>query len=156
MNKSLFETLKDDYQLTMSDDDCKRLADVLTMYNVNPVSCKIDLQSSFENFVNNIHLMKNIKFTRMHSLFEIEDVIYQLHPLNFGCYEKFETAYPSHFTHTINHEVPSEYQDMDENMVVIRTQNYDSRAPLPYIESYTLMIYNKKLDVRAGIRFEDI
>lgn len=154
MSDSLLTMLREDYQIDITDADYKRLTDTLNMYQVSPQSIRIDLQSDIANFVNNIHLMKSIKFQRLHTEIEMEDVIYQMKPMLFGCYEEINTAYPSHFHTSINHDVPDINEPVHENIVLIRTMKYSSRDAIPFLEKYTLMIYNKELDVRAGIRFE--
>ena len=158
MDKSFLSLLTFDYKLDMTEEQYTRLTDILTMYEIEPTALHIEVQSDYASFINNIHLTKKIDFRRAHTSIELEDVIYQMIPEKFGCYESIQTIYPAHIKHTIDHCLPfnEEYKRPDQNMVLIRTLSYDSDHMHRLNERYTLMIYNKKLNVHAGIRFEKI
>ena len=156
METTLLDELRNEYKIHITDEEYERLVEIMSMYNVNSYTCGIDVQCNMENFINNIHLTKQIKFHRAHTSIELEDVIYCMKPMTYGAYDSIETVYPYHFTKRVNHEVKKIDNKMLENVVLIRTIKYDSRNSHRYTEHYTLMIYNAALDIHAGIRFEKI
>lgn len=156
MEDTLYNLIRDDFKIDISDLDYERLCDTLSMYDVQPTAIHIDVHSNLETFMNNIQLMKKIDFRRAHTHIELEDVIYYLHPMTVGCYEKISTIYPSHFLKTVNRDIPRIDEDLTQQLCLVRTLKYETRGLPDWEESYTLMAYSNKLTVRAGIRFEKI
>ena len=145
MEDTLYNLIRDDFKIDISDLDYERLCDTLSMYDVQPTAIHIDVHSNLETFMNNIQLMKKIDFRRAHTHIELEDVIYYLHPMTVGCYEK-----------TVNRDIPRIDEDLTQQLCLVRTLKYETRGLPDWEESYTLMAYSNKLTVRAGIRFEKI
>ena len=143
MEDTLYNLIRDDFKIDISDLDYERLCDTLSMYDVQPTAIHIDVHSNLETFMNNTHI-------------ELEDVIYYLHPMTVGCYEKISTIYPSHFVKTVNRDIPRIDEDLTQQLCLVRTLKYETRGLPDWEESYTLMAYSNKLTVRAGIRFEKI
>ena len=150
---SLLDLLRNDYKLRFSDSNYQRLVSILNMYRVDPLKINIELESNKENFINNIHLLKKAVFRRNHTEIELEDVIFQLHPIVYGSYENIDINYPKHVIHKKVYE-PEQAPDMHQNCAVIRNLLIKVRNDAIIDEHFTLMIFNDSLDVIAGIRFE--
>ena len=155
MNQSLLELLQKTYRLKISDSNYKRLTALLDMYQINPSDVHIELENNKENFINNIHLIKNAKFMRKHTEIELEDVLFQLQPIVFGSSENIDMNYPKRIIHRKIYDAP-QAQVMHQNLALIRNLTIRARDDSDPIisERYTLMIFNDRLDVFAGIRFE--
>ena len=150
---SLLDLLRNDYKLRFSDCNFKRLASILSLYRVEPTKIRIELESNKDNFINNIHLLKKAVFRRNHTEIELEDVIFQLHPIVYGSSEYFDINYPKHVVHKKIFE-PDEDQELHQNCAVIRNLSIRARDDVVVDERYTMMIYNENLSIIAGIRFE--
>lgn len=152
--KSMIET---DYGIKLTDEQYLRLTDTLNMYGVNANNINIEVESNLENFINNIHLTKIFQFKKAHTLVEIEDVIYSMVPITYGSYEKFDLLYPKYYRNTTDRDIEHINCKIKQNIVLIRRLKFDSHDEDKVCKNhYTLMIYNKNLNIHAGIRFENI
>ena len=153
----LMDLLKDQYKINISDDDYNRLKMILCTYNVNPSSIRIEVENNRDNFINNIHLIKKAIFRRNHVEFELEEVLFMLDPIAYGSDEYFDTNYPKRVCYKKTRECElKEYENITQNIALVRNFSLISRENAIISEHFTLMIYNKDLNVIAGIIFEKL
>ena len=153
----LLVLLRNQYKLDITNEQYKTLKSILTLHNVTPMMIKIELENNIDNFVNNIHLTKKIDVNRMRVIIDEEDVLYIMHPVAYGFDEKYKVGHPTVIIDRRYEISPDEYKDMEQNVALIRSV-YIAKTVNESIqeEKYTLMIYNKNLNVTAGIMFESL
>jgi hypothetical protein len=150
-----YKLLTETYKLNISDDDFKRITTVLDRYNIEPGKLRIMLEDSVESFINNLHLIKSIECTRVHTRFDIDELIFILHQVPYGFTESINITFPVKVKHNKMIQDP-EILKMPQNIAVIRTLTIEARKQAAVSERFSIIVYNDELNVVAGIRFENI
>ena len=152
--ESIIEMFEDKYKLKLSEKDKARINEFFKKSDINQDNVKIEVMSDKGAYINNSFLNRTLHFNRINPQIELEDVLFSLHPIQFGTYTDISLSYPKKSSH--DYYVDSYiYNEFDQNIIIIRSAKFDSvfnRFDIRYIIS----IYNKDLDVRNGIIFEKI
>ena len=150
---SIDKYFEDHYKISFSDLERKRFLNFFSTSNIDETNCKVEVQSSIENLINNAIVTRHFNLSRLHTDITVEDIVFSLTPMHWGSETNISISYPR-MRGTLSIVDPI-VQDIDQNIVIVRVLEYDNTTN-QFTERYVILVYNKKLDVKGGIIFEDI
>ena len=154
--QSIEDMFKTMYKINFDEKESFALKAVLNGQNINNGNCKIEVQSNLDNFVNSLHLFKKVHLTKLSTNIIYESVVYAKHPVQIGEIIDIHTSFPSSKVYK-DESCANVDRIYTENVVIIKSTEFDSRKHSGIKEHFVILVYNKNLDVRAnGIIFEDL